>query len=108
MPRLTTFPLQSECVGTLIFTVGYMFFEHVFLRLTFPVISGMEHDVLQSDPQLTEKRDNLVRNAGRRLAEANMVIFDEINNTYHITDLGRIAAKYYLKHETVEVFSEPT
>lgn len=72
---------------------------------TFP-LSGMEHDVLQSDPQLTDKRNNLVCAAGRKLAEANMVIFDEINNTYHITDLGRIAAKYYLKHETVEVFSK--
>jgi antiviral helicase SLH1 len=66
----------------------------------------MEHDVLQDDPQLVNKRNSLVRTAGRRLAEANMVIFDEINNKFHITDLGRIAAKYYLKHETVDVFSE--
>jgi antiviral helicase SLH1 len=56
----------------------------------------MEHDVLQDDPQLVNKRNSLVRTAGRRLAEANMVIFD----------LGRIAAKYYIKHETVDVFSE--
>jgi replicative superfamily II helicase len=68
--------------------------------------AGMEHDVLQEDPQLVNKRNSLVRTAGRRLAEANMVIFDEINNKFHITDLGRIAAKYYLKHETIEVFSK--
>ncbi|KAJ9107447.1 hypothetical protein QFC21_000900 [Naganishia friedmannii] len=74
--------------------------------LGYTYLYGMEHDVLQEDPQLVNKRNSLVRTAGRRLAEANMVIFDEINNKFHITDLGRIAAKYYLKHETIEVFNK--
>jgi len=70
-----------------------------------PVI-GMAHDEGQEDPQLGAKRQGLTRTAGRRLADIGMIRFDEVENSLVITDLGRIAAKYYLKHETVEIFSE--
>jgi hypothetical protein len=66
----------------------------------------MAHDEGQEDPQLGAKREGLTRTAGRRLADIGMIRFDEVANSLVITDLGRIAAKYYLKHETVEIFSE--
>lgn len=66
----------------------------------------MDHDETLDDPQLGTKRQSLTQTAGRRLAEIGMVQFDEVDATLSITDLGRIAAKYYLRHETVEVFSE--
>lgn len=66
----------------------------------------MAHDETADDPQLGSKRDSLVQTAGRRLAELRMIEFSEIDNTFRITDLGRIAAKYYLKHETIDVFSK--
>jgi antiviral helicase SLH1 len=66
----------------------------------------MAHDEGQEDPQLGAKRQGLTRTAGRRLADIGMIRFDEVENSLVITDLGRIAAKYYLKHETVEIFSK--
>lgn len=76
------------------------------LTVSFRICSGMPHDEVAEDPQLGSKREGLTRTAGRRLAEIGMIRFDEVENTLTITDLGRIAAKYYLKHETVEIFSE--
>lgn len=66
----------------------------------------MSHDEPKDDPQLGNKRSDLVTQAARTLATAKMATFDESNNTFAITDLGRIAARYYLRHQTVEVFNE--
>ncbi|KAJ9110457.1 hypothetical protein QFC19_001583 [Naganishia cerealis] len=94
-------------IATVSEAVEWLGYTYLYVRMRRnPFLYGMEHDVLLEDPQLVNKRNALVRTAGRRLAEANMVIFDEINNKFHITDLGRIAAKYYLKHETIEVFNK--
>lgn len=66
----------------------------------------MDHDVTKDDPQLGNKRNELIVQAARLLQKARMVRYDDLANTFGITDLGRIAAKYYLRFSTVEVFSE--
>lgn len=71
-----------------------------------PFVYGMAHDETADDPQLGKKREGLVDGAGRRLMEIGMAHFDHFQNTFAITDVGRIAAKYYIRHETVEVFSK--
>lgn len=67
--------------------------------------TGMPHDELKDDPQLGNKRNQLIVQAARQLSSAKMIRFDEISNSFIISDLGRIAAKYYLRHQTIEVFS---
>lgn len=66
----------------------------------------MDHDERKDDPQLGNKRNALVNSAAKELLSARMIQFDQIANTFTITDLGRIASKYYIRHKTVEVFSE--
>jgi antiviral helicase SLH1 len=68
----------------------------------------MPHDEPKDDPQLGNKRNELITQAARHLSVAKMIRFDEISKALIISDLGRIAAKYYLKYQTVEVFSEWT
>ncbi len=65
----------------------------------------MSHDEPKDDPQLGNKRNELIVQAARQLAAAKMIRFDEISNSFVISDLGRIAAKYYLRHQTMEIFS---
>lgn len=67
---------------------------------------GMPHDEPKDDPQLGNKRNQLISQSARQLAAAKMIRFDEIGNTFVISDLGRIAAKYYLKYQTMEIFSK--
>ena len=66
----------------------------------------MPHNEAQDDPQLGNKRNELIVQAARQLSAAMMVRFDELSNSFTISDLGRIAAKYYLRHQSMEVFSE--
>ena len=66
----------------------------------------MTHDDPINDPDLTERRHTMITIAGRKLAAAGMVQFDETKSTFIITDIGRIAAKYYIRHTSIEVFQK--
>ena len=35
-----------------------------------------------------------------------MIVYDSTQNTFSITDLGRIAARYYIRYESIEVFNK--
>lgn len=58
------------------------------------------------DPQLGAKRNQLITAAALQLAEARMIAFDRNTGSLVITDLGRIAAKYYIRHKSIEIFNE--
>ncbi len=44
--------------------------------------------------------------AARKLAAIGMVQFDEANGSFAITDIGRIAAKYYIRNASIEIFQK--
>ena len=46
----------------------------------------------------------MITRAARELAKVGMIQFDEMKSTFAITDIGRIAAKYYIRHASIEVF----
>jgi antiviral helicase SLH1 len=93
-------------ISTVPEAIEWLGYTYLFVRMKRnPFLYGMAHDETQEDPQLGSKREGLTRTAGRRLADIGMIRFDEVDNSLTITDLGRIAAKYYLRHETVEIFS---
>lgn len=54
----------------------------------------MPHDVTLDDPQLGNKRNQLVQLAARKLVAAKMIEFSPETGKMAVTDLGRIAAKY--------------
>jgi antiviral helicase SLH1 len=66
----------------------------------------MTHEDPVNDPDLTERRHTMITIAGRKLAAVGMVQFDESKGTFMVTDIGRIAAKYYIRHATIEVFQK--
>jgi antiviral helicase SLH1 len=68
--------------------------------------SGITHDELLADPHLVTRCSQLIALAGKKLAEARMIAFDTHSEAFTITDLGRIAAKYYIKHTSIEVFNK--
>jgi antiviral helicase SLH1 len=55
---------------------------------------------------LGNKRNELAIIAARRLADLQMIAFDTRNGSLATKDLGRIAAKYYIKHSSVEIFNQ--
>jgi antiviral helicase SLH1 len=67
---------------------------------------GIDRDASGDDPQLGSKRHTLVTQAAQRLADARMIMFDRTTGVFTITDLGRIAAKYYIRHTSIETFNK--
>lgn len=70
------------------------------------ITQGIARDAPSDDPQLGSKRNELVTIAARKLAEAHMIMFDHTTGAFTITDLGRIAAKYYIRFASIEKFNE--
>ena len=60
---------------------------------------------MRDDPSLNSKRHQLVRSETNRLVEARMVDYAKDSGSFTITDLGRIAAKYYIHHKSIEIFN---
>ena len=66
----------------------------------------MGWDEIQSDPSLHSKCESLVLQYSRELAKARMIAFGEEAGSFVVTDLGRIAAKYYIRHASIEIFNK--
>lgn len=88
------------------FRIRFIFYSTgVVLQLTFFMI-GIDRNAVGDDPQLGSKRHELVAAAAQRLADARMIIFDRSTGSFTITDLGRIAAKYYIRYTSIEIFNK--
>ncbi|KAF9569347.1 Sec63-domain-containing protein [Agrocybe pediades] len=91
-------------VGDAVQWLGY---TYLFVRMRMnPYIYGIARDSVLDDPQLGGKRNELIITAAQRLAEARMIAYDRQHGSFQITDLGRIAAKYYIRHSSVEIFNK--
>ena len=87
--------------------VQWIGYTYLFVRMRRnPRFHGISYDEIIDDPQLGSKRRELVENKAGRLAEARMIIFDKQRDAFYITDLGRIAAKFYIRMLTIEIFNE--
>jgi antiviral helicase SLH1 len=68
--------------------------------------TGIPRDTLIDDPRLGNKRYELAVIAARRLSDLQMITYDTRNGSLVIKDLGRIAARYYIRHSSVEIFNQ--
>ncbi|KAH9045206.1 Sec63-domain-containing protein, partial [Lactarius pseudohatsudake] len=84
--------------------LGYTYL-YVRMQKSPTLYEGVSHDDLKYDRTLDRKRHELVRAAARSLVEAKMINFDEDSSSFTINDLGRLAAKYYIHHKSIEIFN---
>lgn len=85
---------------------GMTFLVIRFLQNLIQFHSGMLWDDVAKDPRLGAKRNQLVTNAVNRLIGARMVNWNRLTSALQTTDLGRIAAKYYIRLASIEVFNQ--
>ncbi|KAF8076263.1 Sec63 Brl domain-containing protein [Lyophyllum atratum] len=87
--------------------VRWLGYTYLFVRMRKnPFIYGIAREATGDDPQLGSKRNELVTIAAQKLADARMTTFDRGLGTFMITDLGRIAAKYYIRYASIEIFNK--
>ncbi|KAI0638306.1 Sec63-domain-containing protein [Trametes polyzona] len=87
--------------------VQWLGYTYLFVRMRKnPFQYGLAWDQVAEDPYLGAKRNQLITAAAQQLAEARMIAFDRQTGSLVCTDLGRIAAKYYIRHKSIEIFNE--
>jgi antiviral helicase SLH1 len=69
-------------------------------------VTGVGLEAIDDDPQLSGIRLQFITIAARKLANARMIILHPPTGVFAITDLGRIAAKYYIRYSSIEIFNE--
>ncbi|CDO68689.1 hypothetical protein BN946_scf184652.g16 [Trametes cinnabarina] len=87
--------------------VQWLGYTYLFVRMRKnPFQYGLGWNEVADDPYLGAKRNQLITAAALQLAEARMIAFDRQTGSLVCTDLGRIAAKYYIRHKSIEIFNE--
>ncbi|TCD67667.1 hypothetical protein EIP91_012033 [Steccherinum ochraceum] len=94
-------------VATVHDAVQWIGYTYLYVRMRKnPFQYGMAREAVAEDPHLGAKRSQLVLEAAKRLVEARMIAFDRDAGTFTITDLGRIAAKFYIRCTSIEIFNK--
>ncbi|KAF9483938.1 Sec63-domain-containing protein [Pholiota conissans] len=87
--------------------VQWLGYTYLFVRMRMnPFVYGIARETVLDDPQLGGKRNELISIAAQKLAFNKMITYDSQQGQFQITDLGRIAAKYYIRHTSIEVFNK--
>ena len=116
-------PIESKFIGGLIDSlnaevslgtvtsirdgISWLGYTYLFTRMKrTPLTYGMVSAEVEDDPHLGAKRTQLITFAAKKLVEAKMLRHDEATGHLEVTELGRIAAKYYIGYRTIEIFNE--
>lgn len=83
--------------------VGY---SYLFVRMQRnPLTYGIEWAEIRDDPQLVQRRREMIIRAARILQQSQMIIFNEITEELRSKDVGRIASQYYILQSSIEIFN---
>jgi len=70
-----------------------------------PLAYGLSFEDVFTDPQLENKRLELVKSAAENLDRCMMIRYDSKSGNLAVTDMGRVASHYYITHSTIESFN---
>ncbi|KAA8909084.1 Sec63 Brl domain-containing protein [Sphaerosporella brunnea] len=86
--------------------VQWLGYSYLFVRWKKnPLHYGIDWSELSDDRELHGKRRELIIKAARRLAQTQMIIFDERTESLSPKDVGRIASNYYILNNSIEIFN---
>lgn len=86
--------------------VQWLGYSYLFVRMQRnPLTYGIDWAEIRDDPQLVQKRRELVIKAARVLQQSQMIIFNESTEEVRAKDVGRIASQYYVLQTSIEIFN---
>lgn len=87
--------------------VDWLGYTYLFRRmLGNPVLYSIPADYQDEDPQLRQKRADIVHTAAVKLEKSALVKYDRKTGTLQSTELGRIAAHYYITHTSMATYNK--
>ncbi|KAK9814715.1 hypothetical protein WJX72_010327 [[Myrmecia] bisecta] len=85
----------------------WLSYTYLFVRMVRnPLPYGIPWEELGADPRLEGRRKTLIVEAARELERSKMARFDEKSGNLYVTELGRVASHYYIRHSSIVVFNE--
>ena len=84
--------------------VAWLSYTYLFVRmLKNPMVYGISYEERQMDPNLVNKRTELIVAAATELDNVRMIRFN--NPYFSSTSMGQTASHYYIHHESIETFN---
>jgi pre-mRNA-splicing helicase BRR2 len=71
-----------------------------------PTLYSVGIDYLEEDPQLVQKRADIVHTAASLLEKGNLIKYDRGSGGFQTTELGRIASHYYITYASMVVYNQ--
>jgi pre-mRNA-splicing helicase BRR2 len=62
--------------------------------------------MMEADPELEQRRADLIHTAAVMLDKANLIHYDRRTGALKVTDLGRVAAHYYITHQSMGTYND--
>jgi replicative superfamily II helicase len=85
---------------------SWLRYTFLFVRMAKnPLVYGLSQEEHFDDPQLEKRRLELVRIAATALDACMMIRYDVQSGNLAVTDLGRVASHYYIRHGTIQAFN---
>ncbi|WEW59188.1 Putative steryl acetyl hydrolase mug81 [Emydomyces testavorans] len=86
--------------------VQWLGYSYLFVRMRRnPHAYGIDWVEIHDDPQLVQRRRDLIIKAARVLQQSQMIIFNERTEELRSKDVGRIASQYYVLQTSIEIFN---
>lgn len=87
--------------------IKWLSYTYLFVRMKLNFHDyGNTYETMQEDPNLENKRRELIDTAAKQLDKAKMIRYNLETGDLSATDLGRIASHFYLKYNTIEIFND--
>eukprot|EP01062_Namystynia_karyoxenos_P034812 TRINITY_DN2548_c0_g1_i1.p1 TRINITY_DN2548_c0_g1~~TRINITY_DN2548_c0_g1_i1.p1 ORF type:complete len:2184 (+),score=931.08 TRINITY_DN2548_c0_g1_i1:79-6552(+) len=86
---------------------AWLAYTYLYVRmLRRPELYGVAKDEMEDDPQLEQRRADLVHTAASVLDRAALIKYDRKTGLFQSTDLGRVASHYYITCSSMTKFNE--
>ncbi|KAL8269770.1 hypothetical protein Esti_006299 [Eimeria stiedai] len=106
LPNALNAEVALGTVSSLADAAEWLRYTFLFVRMrTHPEAYGVSRDALQDDPTLLKTRLGLIDSAAIKLNECRLLRYHKRAGRLDITDLGRMAARFYVDYETARVFA---
>ncbi len=87
--------------------VHWLGYTYLYVRmLRNPALYGVTVEEAERDPLLEQRRTDLLHTAASTLDKNNLIKYDRKTGAFQVTALGRVAAYYYVTHQSMAVYAD--
>ncbi|ORY79259.1 Sec63 Brl domain-domain-containing protein [Leucosporidium creatinivorum] len=87
--------------------VQWLSYTYLYVRmLGTPSLYSVSPDYREEDPQLVQKRSDIIHTAAVLLEKCNLVRYDRKSGVFQSNELGRIASSYYVTHTSMGTYNQ--